>query len=344
MKLFIRDRHISIDIDADLFSSLEDWMPFLNDLLEPITDRKHQLAFDATHRVDTFEDYAVFQRYFLAGQLVLGAILTTAERAFAIAKKDSATTELPSEKILKSEEFQSFLKNEFERFYPSKIEVKHITKLENAKTELLDMAKRFSEIIFNDGLVKNVTSVLNSETSLLSKVDMALESLLQRKKEDQFIKLNIESTQQSVLIYFNGSQEQFQLLDKWLDAEDLVLPQHGTNALSIETPVKFVDWYNRLRMRLENECSYQTLMSFIALFDVEKQDHYRSNVDGEIKRVCEAVNLTDHEKRGQVVAFCNNILNKRNNVDPKQHKDISLSMFLSSFDEQKQIYLLNLYE
>lgn len=343
MKIYILEQRASINTDEGVFSSLVDWMPFLEDLIEPITDKKVQLAVGATHKVDTLEDYAVFQRYFMAGQLILGAILITAERAYKINNKDSSLNDLPSEKLLKTVEFQDFLKNKLDHVLAEKIEINLIKSVETADSDILVLAQQFSEIIFNPALVKNVEKILTTDGNILMRTEIALESMLQKQNE-QYINLVIESTGQPVMVYFNGCDDQFTLIDKWLDAEDMQLPVSDQNTLVVSTPEEFLDWFNRLRLRLENECSYQTLMDFVGLYDLKDQERYKKNINDEIKKICEAVDLNDHEKRKQVVAFCNSILNKRKNIDEKHYSDLTMSNLDAALNKEKDFYILSIYQ
>lgn len=343
MKIYIQERRASISIDEGVFSSLVDWMPFLNDLLEPVTDKKLQLAVDATHMVDTFDDFAVFQRYFMAGQMLLGAMLVTAERAYKINKKDSAFNNLPSEQLLKIPEVQDFLRDELDNVLAEKITIDHIKSVENADDDIINLANKFSKIIFNDALVSNVQSILTTNSSILLRAEVALESLLQKRNE-QFINLTIESTGQPVMVYFNGCEEQFRLLDKWLDSDDLQLPVSENNVLVAGSPEKLVEWFNKLRLRLENECSYQTLMYFIEKFDEKDQERYKKNINNEIKRICESIDPSDHDKRKQAVDYCNAILNKRNNVEKKGYTELTVDDLGRFYNKEKDFYLLNIYE
>lgn len=343
MKIYIQERRASISIDEGVFSSLIDWMPFLNDLLEPVTDKKLQLAVDATHMVETFDDFAVFQRYFMAGQMLLGAMLVTAERAYKINKKDSAFNNLPSEQLLKIPEVQDFLRDELDNVLAEKITIDHIKSVENADDDIINLANKFSKIIFNDALVNNVQSILTANSSILLRAEVALESLLQKRNE-QFINLIIESTGQPVMVYFNGCEEQFRLLDKWLDSDDLQLPVSENNVLVTGSPEKLVEWFNKLRLRLENECSYQTLMYFIEKFDEKDQERYKKNINNEIKRICESIDLSDHDKRKQAVDYCNAILNKRNNVEKKGYTELTVDDLGRFYNKEKDFYLLNIYE
>lgn len=343
MKIYIQERRASISIDEGVFSSLVDWMPFLNDLLEPVTDKKLQLAVDATHMVYTFDDFAVFQRYFMAGQMLLGAMLVTAERAYKINKKDSAFNNLPPEQLLKISEVQDFLRDELDNVLAEKITIDHIKSVENADDDIINLANKFSKIIFNDALVNNVQSILTTNSSILLRAEVALESLLQKRNE-QFINLIIESTGQPVMVYFNGCEEQFRLLDKWLDSDDLQLPVSENNVLVAGSPEKLVEWFNKLRLRLENECSYQTLMYFIEKFDEKDQERYKKNINNEIKRICESIDLSDHDKRKQAVDYCNAILNKRNNVEKKGYTELTVDDLGRFYNKEKDFYLLNIYE
>lgn len=341
MRIFILEIQSSTEIDQDIFSSLVDWMPFLNDLIEPITDKKTQLAVDATHMVHTFDEYIELQKYYMAGQVILSAILTIVERTYRINNKNNEANQLPSEKLLKSEEMSNFLSSgNFENSITGELTIQPMTSVETATQDLLVIAKQFSETILNKHLYTNVESILNSSHQIL-KTTIKLEAFT-KNLNDTFIKLKIESTGEDVFIYFNGSEEQFALLDKWLDAKELILPKAEDKSWVVSSPQAFLDWYNNLKLRLENECSFQTLMSYINLFDSDVEK-YKANINNEIKKICESANLTDHEKRMQVVEFCNSILNKRKNAEQKSYRAVDMDQFITSFDPIKSQYLLNIY-
>lgn len=341
MKIFILEQQSSIQIDQNVFDCLVDWMPFLNDLIQPITDKKKQLAVDATHMVYSLDQYIELQKYLMAGQIILGAILTIVERTYKINHKNSELNELPSEDLLRSDEMKGFLASGgFDDSITGELSIQPIISVEDATEQLLELGNKFSQTILNKHMYKNLESVLLGSHSLL-KANIKLESFA-NKINDNFIKLKIESTGADAFIYFNGSEDQFALLDKWLDAKELVLPKTEDNAWLVSSPEAFLDWYNNLKLRLENECSFQTLMNFVNMFDSDV-DKYKANINSEIKKICESANLNDHEKRKQVVDFCNSILNKRKNVEQKTYQDLDMDQLLGNFNPDKNQYLLNIY-
>lgn len=341
MRIFILEQQASIEIDQNIFDCLIDWMPFLSDLIQPIVDKKKQLVVDSTYMIDTLDQYIEFQKYYMAGQMILGAMLTIVERVYKVNHKNSELSKLPSEELLRSDEMKDFLvSGGFDQSINRDMSIKPISAVENATQELLEMGSRFSKTILNEGLYKNLESILIGSNAVL-KTTMKLEAFIQNLN-DTFIKLKIESTKADVLIYFNGGENQFALLDKWLDAEELTLPKAEDSSWLISSPENFLDWYNNLKLRLENECSFQTLMSYVSMFDSDTEK-YKENIKGEIKKICESANLSDHEKRKQVVGFCNGILNKRKDVEQKSYQDLSMEQLLESFNPDKNQYLLNIY-
>lgn len=342
MRIFILEQQASIQIDENIFNALSEWMPFLNDLMQPITDKKKQLAVNASFLIDTVDQYIELQKYFMAGQLILGAILTTVERTYKINNKGSELNILPAEELLTSDEMKHFLESgQFDQSIAGELSIQPIIVVEDATQELLKIGEKFSQVILNKDLYTNLKSILLSSNTLL-RATIKLETFTQ-KSNDTYIKLKIESTEQNVLIYFNGSEDQFALLDKWLDAKELSLPQAEDNAWLVDSPERFLDWYNNLRLRLENECSYQTLMNYVSMFDTDVEK-YKQNIANEIKKICEAANLNDHEKRKQVVQFCNSILNKRQDVEQKVYQDLNMEQLVGHFNADKNHYLLNIYE
>lgn len=344
MRIFITELQQSVEIDESTYASVKGVMPFLAKMLTPIKDVKFQLQLNANYLVNNFEDYAIFFRLYSASSIVLGGLFALSENIFRLHHADARDYEnLSTEELVKTEIFQDFCKTES---YKEKLDevalVNDVDNLDEAVKEVLRLSGVLSKAILNSSIYNNVVSTFALKTEHIRAA--LTPNLISDRKAERCLNIYIKQSQRRALIFFNGSEREYEMLDNWLSTEELKLPiNEDDSAWIVESEQDLVAWFNGLRSRLESECSYQTLMNYVDTFDDTEKDKYKRNIQNKLTALSKMSAENILEIRLRVIGFLNAILNSRKGEQEKKFESFTIAQLASSFSNENDYYLLNLY-
>lgn len=343
MRIYVTETNSVFELNSDIFESISEWLVFLNDWVKPIMDKKVQLGLNATHQVSELRQFEGVVRYLEAGQLILGAMLVIATRTYRIQNPNSPISRLPDAKMLKTDEVSSFMKNgDLDRVLGSDFSTIKLVRDEAlANDYLLEMAQAYSKAIFNKDLYGNVEQLLkvHYKKSFFDKIESATSD-----GNDTFLKIELEDSKDKILIYFNAGDEQMKLLDQWMAIPALSLRLSDTDykTFLVSNREQFVAWFNLLRLVVESDCSYQTLIQYVKMLD--DGEKYASSIEDKLKAIYLSDNTNESDRRRHVMEFCHKILNQREGYEALSFDDFTLDKLNQAISNSGGLIVFNLYE
>lgn len=343
MRIFIEELQISLGIDADTFKSLQGWINVFDSILTPIHDHKSKLQLNADYLVETFADFATFYRFYSAGSVLLGGILLLSSNIFKLNHPEKEKfLDLEPDEILGLDEFKQYLATpDYKRIIDGVISIGNTRTKEDARQSIRATAKGIGELVFNNAVEKNVESIFRVPDVVIRGAS-ALEIM---KSREQFKCLNvwIESEQRAALIFFNGAQQEFALLDKWMATPELKLDIQD-NHYQIADRASFIQWFNALRSKLDSECNYNTLMSYVDRFPKAQAEAYRTNIRNKITIIAAENSESIYQTRIRVVGYINRILNSRKGYTEKKFIELKEAELDAALEHEHKKYTLSLYQ
>lgn len=343
MRIFIEELQISLDVDDSTFNELKSWIGVFDSILTPITDKKAQLQLDGEYLVETFADFAKFYRFFSASSALLGGILLLSANIFKLNYKHKERfLDLEPDQIITHEEFKQYLATpEYKTLIDGVVSIGATRSEEDARRSIRETAKRIGELIFNNAVEKNIDSIFRLPDILIRGVSTI--NILQARDRQKCLNIWIEEDGLEAQIFFNGSEQEYALLDKWLGSPELNLPRWN-NHYVIHSKTDFIQWFNALRSKLDSECNYATLMHYIDQFPKDQAELYSANVRNKITAIASENSQSIYETRLRVIAYINRILNSRKGFAAKTFEEIKEDELDALLSPEDQAYILSLYQ
>lgn len=344
MKIYIPEFELSLNFNPEVFELVQIHIAVTKDIITPIGDHRAKLQLNASYLASDSNKFYHFYRIFNAYSIVLGGILLISENIYRITNADRPDLEnLSSEQLIASAEFKQYLETEEFQEKMNLIQGFNATTVEQAHADLLRIAKQISKELFNDSIYTN-TKIALAMTNTACRA-MTAPIRIETKWNEKALQLVIAKTQQLVLINFNGSEDEYELLDNWLSTPELKLPRDATGVkYEVQTKAQFIDWFNGLRSRLESECSYKTIMKTLEVLGDDEREKYIKNIQDKITTISAGNTSNIIETRKKVIEFLHSVLNRRNGFAKKEYLDFTLNDLEESFNKKHEAFILSLYQ
>lgn len=346
MKTYLNDLKISLPVEQAVHDFISNWFPAVKSLLIPVKDRKYQLELDASYYADSFSAYCKYFRLYSAGSVLLGGALMVAETAYRIQATDKdAVAKLSAKDLFQNQDFKNYLNSEkFEATFEDAVKYKKISLIEQVPEEMLRMATLIGELTFNTNLHPNVSKALTASELIIK--SSLLVHINNAKNSQRFLTVYIKEQNQHAYIGFNATEEEYELLDKWLNMPDLVLEQSNdlNDIGQVATIGDFLQWFNTLRLVLESELAHETILNELALLDFEEYKRNKRNITDRIFQISSINTISKYDIRKKVVEYLHQIMNARENKTKKEFVELEASQLQEQFNHTKGLYVLSLYQ
>lgn len=346
MKIFINDLKISLPVDVTIHSFIAHWFPAINNHLIRVNDRKLNLEIDAQYYCETFNEFCDYFRLYTAGSVLLGGALMVAESAYRIqALNKNAVSKMSAESLIKDPDFLAYTKSpEFETTFNNAVNPTKTTEPDLIASEMCRMALIIGELTFNEQLVPNVEKAIKASDQIIK--SSLLVSINNEGNNQRYLSVKITSTGEYAYIGFNASEEDYRLLDKWLNIPDLKLNKtpNSHDIGEVDTLHDFTVWFNTLRLVIESELSHETLLDGLSLLDFETFARCKKNVADRVLQISSINTISKYEVRKQVVEYLFEMLNSQKNIKQKVFEELYPEKIKKNFDTSNKIYYLSLYQ
>lgn len=346
MKIYLNDLKISLPVEQAVHDFISIWFPAVKSLLIPVKDRKYQLELDASYYADSFSTYCKYFRLYSAGSVLMGGALMVAETAYRIQATDKdAVAKLSVKELYENQDFKNYLNSEkFEATFEDAVKYKKIHLIELVPEEMLRMATMIGELTFNKNLKTNVSKALTASELIIKSA--LLVHINHAKNSQRFLTVYIQEQKQHAYIGFNASEDEYELLDKWLNMPDLVLEQsEDLNDIGqVATIEDFLRWFNTLRLVMESELAHETILNELSLLDFEDYKRNKRNITDRIFQISSIHTISKFEIRKKVVEYLHQIMNARENKTKKEFFELDIGQLQEQFNRAKGLYVLSLYQ
>lgn len=344
MKIYVPEFRVSLALNSEILALLLDHIAVTKSLITPIRDHRVKLQLNASYVVSDAAKFCDFYRIFNAYSVLLGGILLLSENIYRIDNSDNADLEnLSSEDLISSAAFKEFLTTQEFQDRINIIQGFSANTIEKAHEDILRVAKQISRELFSKSFYQN-TQIALAMTDAVCKA-MTVPERIKNQWNEKGLQLLIEDTQELVLINFNGSEDEYELLDNWLSTPELKLSldASGLKYLVPNTEL-FVQWFNGVRTRLESECSYNTILLTLEALSEQDQAKYVKGIQDKITLISAGNTTSIIETRKKVIEFLHGILNKRKGFARKEYIDFTADHLKGSFNEKHKAFILSLYQ
>lgn len=342
MRIFIEELQLSLVVDKALLTHLQTWLNVFDTILTPVRDKKSQMQLNADYLVETFADYAKFHRFYAAGSALLGGIIVLSGQIFKLNHPDkSQYLDMDYEEIMHTEEFKRYLNTaEYKKILDSHIGIGPTKTEDEARQSIRAAAARITELTFNRSVQKNIDYIFRLSDPLIR--GMCVIEFSKARDSHEYLDIRLSDTDRRVLIHFNGTNEEYALLDKWFSSPELRVKRERGQFV-FENEARFLQWMNALRSKLDSECNYLTLLSYLEKFPTNKQEIYKKNIQDRITLIANQNSDSVYQTRLKVLDYINGLLNHRKGLSPKQFIEIGSGELERSYNKNEQAYVLNLY-
>lgn len=344
MKIYIPEFQVSLDFNPEVLSLVQSHIAVTKDLITPIGDHRAKLQLNASYLASDSGKFYDFYRIFNAYSVLLGGLLLLSENIYRISKSDSPDLEsLSSEQLIASAEFKQFLETEEFQEKMNLIQGFEAKTINQAHSDILRIAKQISKELFNDNIYTNIKIALAMTNTACRAITAPLR--IETKWNEKGLQFLIAETQKLVLVNFNGSEDEYELLDNWLSTPELKLPRDASGSkYEVQTTAQFVDWFNGLRSRLESECSYKTILKTLEVLGDEERAKYIKNIQDKITMISAGNSSNIIGTRKKVIEFLHGILNRRKGFAKKEFIEFTMNDLDAGFNKKHDAFILSLYQ
>lgn len=342
MKVFIQELQLSLKIDDSLFQQSRAVIHVIDKILTPIVDRKAQLQFDAQYYVDSFAQFAAFHRMHQAGLIVVGAMLLLSLNIFKLHyTRRAAFLDMSDNEILNHPEFSAYLSTDSYRgFVDASISIQDTSTQEKARDSIKAVLRRITQLTYNDSAERNVAIIFSLSDITIR--GLYTVSILNARSLPRTIDVLIESTNTITSIIYNGSEEEYALLDKWMELPEFKLAMRD-NTLTTKDEDSFLKWFNALRSKLDSECNYITLINHINQYPKEQSVRFAENIKDKIAAIAAENSDSIYQTRLRVLSYINGLLNLRSGSTKIKFVEMDEWDIRTSFDKKHKRNVLSLY-
>lgn len=341
MRVYLNEFNCSINVEDTMLKCGIQLVDVLLDKFIKLNNKKDKLKYNADYFIDNTQDYIDAHKVMAASAIIMGGLVQLGVNVYTN-KISPESSGLNTLEVLNNEKFKEDIRSiNFAQSIDEIIQMKRVKNLSEAKDELLNVASQLESLIFIKGIVNKVQqcfAIKNSFVYAFIKKTIDVEI-----RDHRAVCINILDTNKKVYLNFNGQDEEFKILDKWLNTLELSLPKKiNTNEFEVKNIEAFARWFNTFRLRLECETSYETLMEYIKEFDEADKARFTDSITKNIN-IITMQNTSAYAIRLKVLDYLYGILNNRKHSSNLSFKKLEISDILSTYQDKHNAYILSLY-